>query len=106
MCGVSNVRVCCECYGCVCICAVGVCLVYVSVVCVEVFCVWRVCVFSVVWVCLRVISELTERCRLIFCNIYILVYVIGNKKNCAVPYDSCVFIFGRVRVFLVFDSRL
>jgi hypothetical protein len=48
----------------------------------------------------------TERCRLISCNICILVYIIGNKKNCAVPYDSCVFIFGRVGVFLVFDSRL
>ena len=38
---------------------------------------------------------------------HILVYIIGNKKkNCVVPYDSCVFIYGMVRVFLVFDSRL
>jgi len=54
------------------------------------------------FMCVCVITKVTERCRLIFCNIYFLVYIIGKKKY-VFPYDSCVFIFGRVRVFLVFE---
>jgi len=30
--------------------------------------------------CVCVISKVTERCRLIFCNIYFLVYIIGKKN--------------------------
>ena len=70
----------------------------------RIFIVWW-CKSIANFMCVCVISKVTERCRLIFCNIYFLVYITG-KKMCFSLWFMCFHIWQGKGVFSVWVHEI